>query len=208
MLLIGITGGVGSGKSEALAYLQKRCRCMILKADDLANELKLPGRVCYAPLVALLGEEVLMPDGTIGREKMAGLIFADPALLQQVNALIHPAVKETVRNEVEAQRRLGRLDVCFLEAALLIEDGYEEMLDELWYIHAPEEVRRGRLKESRGYSDRKIDQILCSQLSEETFLAHATAVIENGGGRDGLYAGLDGQLKRLSLLSSDLPGHG
>lgn len=181
MKLIGITGGVGAGKSQVLSYLASRCRCRILLADEVGNEVKLPGQPCYEQLVELLGKDVLAEDGTIDRGRMAEKIFADAGLLSRVNGIIHPAVRVYILQEVEKERSLGNVDFFFLEAALLIEEGYDRVVDELWYIYADEEVRRGRLKESRGYSDAKIDRIFRSQLSEEEFRRHCQRVIENNG---------------------------
>lgn len=181
MKLIGITGGVGAGKSQVLSYLASRCRCRILLADEVGNEVKLPGQPCYEQLVELLGKDVLAEDGTIDRGRMAEKIFADAGLLSRVNGIIHPAVRLYILQEVEKERSLGNVDFFFLEAALLIEEGYDRVVDELWYIYADEEVRRGRLKESRGYSDAKIDRIFRSQLSEEEFRRHCQRVIENNG---------------------------
>ena len=181
MKLIGITGGVGAGKSLVLQLLQKLCRCRVLLADEAGNEVKLPGQPCYERLVELLGRQVLAPDGTIDRKKMAERIFADPALLEQVNGIIHPEVKRYILKQVEEERSKGEIDYFFLEAALLIECGYEAVVDELWYIHADPAVRRQRLMESRGYSDEKVRQIFDSQLSEEEFRTHCRVVIENNG---------------------------
>ena len=181
MKLIGITGGVGAGKSLVLQLLQKHCRCRVLLADEVGNEVKLPGQPCYERLVELLGKQVLSSDGTIDRKKMAERIFADPALLEQVNGIIHPEVKRYILKQVEEERSKGEIDYFFLEAALLIECGYEAVVDELWYVHADPAVRRQRLMESRGYSDEKVRQIFDSQLSEEEFRAHCRVVIENNG---------------------------
>ena len=181
MKLIGITGGVGAGKSLVLQLLQKHCRCRVLLADEVGNEVKLPGQPCYERLVELLGKQVLSSDGTIDRKKMAERIFADPALLDQVNGIIHPEVRRYILKQVEEERSKGEIDYFFLEAALLIECGYEAVADELWYIHADGPVRMARLKESRGYSEEKIRQIFESQLSETEFRAHCSVVIENNG---------------------------
>ena len=181
MKLIGITGGVGAGKSLVLQLLQKHCRCRVLLADEVGNEVKLPGQPCYERLVELLGKQVLSSDGTIDRKKMAERIFADPALLERVNGIIHPEVKRYILKQVEEERSKGEIDYFFLEAALLIECGYEAVVDELWYVHADPAVRRQRLMESRGYSDEKVRQIFDSQLSEEEFRAHCRVVIENNG---------------------------
>ena len=181
MKFIGITGGVGAGKSLVLSTLKEAACCRVLPADDVGYAVKLPGQPCYEALVELLGKDVLQKDGLIDREKMAERIFRDPALLERVNAIIHPAVKQYILQEVEREKRLGKLDFFFLEAALLIEDGYGELVDELWYIHADKDVRARRLKESRGYSEEKINRILASQLSEEAFRQHCDVVIENNG---------------------------
>ena len=136
MKLIGITGGVGAGKTQVLSYLASHCSCRILLADDVANEVKLPGQECYGQLVELLGEGVLDAEGRIDKGKMAALIFADRELLAKVNAIIHPAVKVYILQEVDKERKAGRIAFFFLEAALLIEEGYGKVADELWYIHA------------------------------------------------------------------------
>lgn len=181
MRFIGITGGVGAGKSLVLARLAERCRCRILLADEVGNEVKQPGEVCYGKLVELLGDGILTADGSIDRRKMAAVIFSDPRLLGAVNEIIHPEVRRRILQEVERERERGEADFFFLEAALLIECGYEAVLDELWYVHADREIRRTRLKENRGYSDEKIDQIFASQLPEEAFYAHCCQVIVNNG---------------------------
>ena len=194
MKVIGITGGVGAGKSEILSYLKEHCNCRILMADRLAEELEQPGQDCYDQLLALLGREILQEDGRIDRKKMAARIFADKSLLEAVNAMIHPAVKHAILQIIRDEKEAARLDYLFIEAALLIEDGYAEIVDELWYIHTEEEVRRQRLKASRGYTDEKIDSILREQLSEEEFYRHCHFVIENSGSLESVYEQLDKKL--------------
>lgn len=184
MRLIGITGGVGAGKSELLGWIEAHYACVVLRADELAARLRAPGGACYEKLIALLGREALLPDGQIDRQEMARRLFADETLRASVNAIVHPAVKEAVLAAIEAAKEAGRADYFFLEAALLIEEGYGAILDELWYVKADREVRRKRLKESRGYSDEKIDRMLAAQLSEETFAAHCDFVIDNSGERE------------------------
>lgn len=187
MKIIGVTGGVGSGKSEILHYMEKAYNCRILLADDAARALEAPGGAIYGRLIALLeryparGEEITLPDGQINNPEMARRIFSEPALLREVNALVHPAVREYFLQEAAREREAGRIDFFVLEAALLIEAGYSADLDELWYIYCDVEERRRRLKASRGYSDEKIDSILGSQLPEAEYRAHADVVIDNSG---------------------------
>ncbi|MBR3634704.1 MAG: dephospho-CoA kinase, partial [Lachnospiraceae bacterium] len=92
MKTIGITGGVGCGKSRILEYIRENYNCKIITADDVANEIKEPGEVCYQPLIDLLGKEILGKDKRIDKKKMAAKIFADESLLLKVNDIIHPAV--------------------------------------------------------------------------------------------------------------------
>ena len=194
MKVIGITGGIGSGKSEILAYLQKHTNCRVIIADQLAHELEEPGGACYGPLTELLGRDVLAQDGAIDRKKMAAAIFVDQKLLERVNDIVHPAVKAQLMKEIAHERQTERYDYLFLEAALLIEEGYGQVVDEMWYIHADESTRRKRLKASRGYSDEKIDSILRRQLPEETFYEHCRVVIENSGRLADAYRQIDEKL--------------
>ena len=179
MKVIGITGGVGSGKSALLQAISEEYNCRILLADDIANFLKEPGQRCYEPLVYLLGQGVLDEEGYFDRQKMAELIFGNEALLELVNLVVHPAVKQYIREVIEGERQKGQVEFCFVEAALFIEAGYRDMVDSLWYIFATEEVRVQRLLEGRGYSLEKIHSIMKNQLQEEVFRAKCDVVIDN-----------------------------
>jgi len=194
MKVIGITGGVGAGKSAVLDYLAANHNCRVIKADQAAHQLEEPGGVCYEPLIALLGDEILDAAGKIDRQKMAARIFADSGLLQKVNGIVHPAVKQYLLAQIAKEKESAEKDFLFIEAALLIEEGYAGIVDELWYIRADVNVRRQRLKESRGYSDEKIDAILQSQLLEEDFLKHCDIVIENNGALLGVYEQIEKEL--------------
>ena len=94
MKLIGVTGGVGAGKSQVLGYIRDTYKARILLADEAANDLKKPGMPCYEPVIATLGRQILREDGTINNKKMAEAIFASPEKLAQINAIIHPVVSQ------------------------------------------------------------------------------------------------------------------
>ena len=194
MKVIGITGGVGAGKSALLNYIAEKYHCRILLADELAHKAKEPGEACYEELVRLLSPEILNEDGTIHKGKMAARIFESEDLLREVNSLIHPAVKKMILDEIAAARAEEEIDFLFVEAALLIEDGYLDIVDEMWYIYAREEIRRGRLKESRNYSDEKIDAIMNSQLREEEFRKYCSVVIDNSEGLSAAFHQIDKKL--------------
>lgn len=195
MKTIGITGGVGAGKSLVLDYIKKHYRAKVYLADEIANTLKLPGNLCYQDIVSLLGEDVLCEDKTIDKNKMAEKIFSQKDLLEKVNAIIHPAVKQFVLSEIEQERKKGEIDFFVLEAALLIEDHYDQILDELWYVYANPDVRANRLKESRNYSEEKIAGIMSSQLSEEAFRKHCKVMINNDSDLEYLYFQIDNHLE-------------
>ncbi len=181
MRTIGITGGVGGGKSQILAYLKSHYNCEVILADEVAHRIKEPGERCYKPLVELLGEEVLAADKRIDKGKMAEKIFRDKFLL------MHPMVKEYILEKKERLETEGQIGALFIEAALLIEDGYEEIVDELWYIYASEEARGQRLRAFRGYSEEKIRDIFKQQLSDEEFRNHCSVVIDNSAGLEAAY---------------------
>lgn len=194
MKVIGITGGVGSGKSALLAYIEKQYNCKVLLADEAAHKVKEVGTPCYKKLVELLSADILNVDGTIHKGQMAAKIFSSGELLGKVNDIIHPAVKELILSEIAQAREEKKIDFFFIEAALLIEDGYLNIVDEMWYIYAREEIRRERLKISRNYTDEKIDSIIKSQLAEEEFRKHCKVVIDNSESLMAAYEQIDTKL--------------
>ena len=193
MKLIGITGGVGAGKSEIISYLENKYNCRIEYADKVAHMLEEPGQVCFDKLVSLLGTGILK-DGKIDKASMANAMFKDDTLVDKVNDIVHPAVKDYFLREIKAERKKKKIDYFFIEAALLIECGYEKIVDELWYVYASEETRRKRLKASRGYSDEKIDAIFSNQLAEDEFRKAYDFVINNDADIEDAYRQIDSKL--------------
>lgn len=183
MKVIGITGGVGAGKSEVLGIIRQMTDCVIILADDLARSLEKKGEVCYEPLIELLGKDVCGDDGEIDSKRMAAAIFkkGDKEKLAAVNAIVHPAVKKRILELIDKERKRGEIPYFFIEAALLIEDGYDLIVDEMWYIFATKQERAKRLAQSRGYSQEKIEEIMGNQSSEETFRKYCKVVIDNSG---------------------------
>lgn len=197
MKRIGITGGVGAGKSEVLKLLPLLCHCFVMKADHIASELEARGRECFQPLLALLGDEVLAENGEIDRNKMAQMIFTEEELRKAVNAIVHPAVKREVFRRMETAERAG-YDWCFLEAALLIEDHYHEMLHELWFVSADREVRIARLIAQRGYDRERALHIMHNQCGDAEFRMYCVREIDNSG----TLTALQEELKRVLFQAS------
>ena len=199
MKIIGITGGVGSGKSEVLSYIGKNFDATVLQADEAAHLLMQPGQACYKPLLELLGPGFTDASGNFDRKKMSSVVFRDEKMRLKVNEIVHPSVKKYIRKAIEREEKQGTL-FFFVEAALLIEDKYDEICDELWYIYADEHVRRERLKQDRGYTEHKIDEIMASQLSEEEFSDHCDFEIDNSGDLEDTIRQIDQRMSTYETL--------
>lgn len=196
MKMIGITGGVGSGKSRVLSFLEETYDAVVCQADQVAWKLQEPGEKCYQEIVEHFGTGILNEDGTINRKALGKIVFGNEAQLLVLNAIMHPAVKNEIRNQIQKEAEKN-VNLFVLEAALLIEEHYDEICDELWYIYTNEEIRRQRLKESRQYSDEKIDAIMASQLSEEVFRTACQRVIENSGTFEETCAQINDAIRQL-----------
>lgn len=182
MKFIGITGGVGAGKSVVLSFLEREYNGIVLQADRIAEQLMAPGAICHRQLWEAFGDTgVFLPGQIIDRAAMARVIFSDERRRRRMNEIVHPQVKAYVKELVEREKRAKRYDFVFFEAALLIEEQYHLLCDELWYIYAEEAVRRRRLMDARGYSGEKVDAIFASQLPEKVFRQYCTRVIDNNG---------------------------
>lgn len=191
--VIGITGGVGAGKSQVLSLLKENFGAEVIAADEVGRELMEPGGACFLPVAELFGPAVIKADGTLDRTMIAGIIFQDKQMLERQNAIIHPAVKA----EIIRRCRLSEAKWIAVEAALLLEAHYEDVCDEFWYIFADEETRRRRLKESRGYTDERINAVMNSQLTDEQFRCGCDRVIDNSGSLAETKAQIERALREL-----------
>ena len=179
MRVIGITGGVGSGKSEVLRYLKEAYGAWVCQMDETAKELQRKGTDCYSRIVEHFGERILNAEGELDRSALSRIVFADDSELRVLNEIVHPEVVRLVGRDIKQKRSQG-VEIYVLEAALLPDVG-KELCDELWYIYTEEKVRRERLKASRGYTDERITRMIASQPGEERFRSACTAVIDNSG---------------------------
>lgn len=179
MKVLGITGGVGNGKSMVLDYITKTYDARGIQADLAAHALMEPDGACFAPIVKCFGTEILNSDGRIDRKKLGAAVFADSEKIKRLNSIVHPGVKAYIIEEIAKEKEDGKKSLFVIEAALMIEDHYEEFCDEIWYIYAAEQVRWRRLTESRGYAPEKVKQIMNNQLPEEEFRRHCNFVVDN-----------------------------
>lgn len=180
MKIIGITGGVGAGKTQILEYLNNKYGATICQADKVAKKLQKKGGACYDAIVSHFGEEILDGKGELNRSLLADIVFNDQKEREILNAIVHPAVKEEIRKKIVQEER-RHTNIFIIESALLIEDNYDEICDELWYIYVKDDIRKKRLIFSRGYDAKKVDEIIAAQLPKDEFLRYCDRVIDNSG---------------------------
>ncbi|MBE5929462.1 MAG: dephospho-CoA kinase [Lachnospiraceae bacterium] len=183
MKVIGITGGVGAGKSTVVGILQKHYTIEYLHCDAIAHELMERGGSAHEELLSLFGEDLVNADGTLNRSKLYERAFLGDRV-EELNACVHPKVRIYVEDRIASLRAEKFDGTVLIEAALLIEAGYKEICDELWYVHAPVEMRRARLKANRGYSDERVDSIMEEQATEELFFSASDFVLYNDSSQE------------------------
>lgn len=198
MVIIGVTGGVGAGKSMIMDYLKSSWGACDVRLDDVSRDLLQKDGRCYDGAVQLFGGKTVREDGSLDRQAIAGIIFGDEEMRTALDRLIHPAVKEETLEIIRRERERGT-DLLTIEAALLLEDNYDEICDEIWYIYADEETRKKRLAVSRGYDEKRIAGTMERQMSEEEFRTRADFVIDNSGDFEAAKAAVDGRLRVLGF---------
>lgn len=179
MKVYGITGGAGTGKSEVIKMLQENFGGCVIMSDEVARELMQKGNISYQLIVEYFGRDILMDDGEIDRKKLADHVFNNKEALEKLNSMTHPYVKDEIRKLIAEAEASGECRFVALESAILLECGYEDICDEFWYVYTKPEIRRQRMKETRDYSDEKVDSVMRNQQPDEVFFKQCSFVIEN-----------------------------
>jgi len=187
VILVGLTGGIGSGKSTVSALLAER-GAVILDADAVARELQRAGQPVLAAMIERFGDEMLTEDGELDRPRLAALVFADPAALADLNALVHPAVGVELVRRIEAAR--GTDAVVVLDSPLLAEHPRDGMAATI-VVDVPIETAVERLVHQRGMTEADARARIARQISRDERLATADRVIDNSGDRAALEAQVD-----------------
>jgi len=177
--VIGLTGGIGSGKSTVSQYL-KKLGAVIIDADKVGHEAFQPGTDTWREVVAAFGRDILTPNGEIDRKKLGAIVFNNPQALGQLNRIMHPKMRDMMKAQIDEHRRQG-VAVVVLEAAILIEANWTPLVDEVWVTRATEAAVLERLKKQRGLAEEQTLARIRSQLSDEERLKHADVVITNEG---------------------------
>lgn len=182
-MVIGMAGGVGSGKSTVLSIMEQEYPVQICMADELGHAALEQGTEAYVAVVAAFGEEILRGDGRVDRNVLSDIVYRDGEKLSVLNGIIHPFVKKEIRRQID-QCPPGRLFV--LETAILFESGCDELCDEVWGVITEDEIRVRRLMESRGYTREKAESIMKKQMGNGELAKRCQRLIVNDGDREEL----------------------
>jgi dephospho-CoA kinase len=180
MLVVGLTGGVATGKSTVARMLRAR-GAAVLDTDALVHELQAPGTEVYRAILDAFGSDILAPDGTLDRQKLGTRIFADPEARRRLEAIVHPAVAAEIRRRVEVLRREGRTRLCIVEAALLVEAGRHGIVDRIVAVTAPEAEQVARLRAKSGLGEEEAWRRVRAQLPSAAKAGRADHVLVNDG---------------------------
>ena len=196
MLVIGLVGGIGSGKSVATAMLAER-GAEIINADLVGHEVYEPGKPGFDAIVAEFGNEVVGDDGRIDRKRLGTRVFADAAKLARLNAIVHPLIRAEIERRIERARANGEVRAVVVEAAILLEAGWRSLVDQVWVVSARREDVLARLAAQRGMAETETAARIAKQMTDAERRSAADVVIENTGSLDDLRTRLEGLWQTL-----------
>ena len=179
MLVIGLTGGIGTGKTQVSEMLEK-LGAAIVDADLLGHQIYVPHSEGWREVVEAFGEGILAPDGEIDRTTLGPIVFGDPEALKKLNAITHPKIYALADECLKKLAEQGS-EVAVLEAALLIEAKWTPLVNEVWVTTAPEHDVVKQIQERNGLSEEAVRSRIASQMAQEERITHADVVIENAG---------------------------
>lgn len=186
MLIIGLTGGIGSGKSEAAGVLE-RLGAVIVNADLAGHEAYRSGREAWHAIVQAFGDSVVGPGGEIDRKVLGAIVFGDPAQLRRLNEIVWPEIRRILQARIEAEKLAGRANAVIVEAAVLLEAGWDDLVDEVWVVDASDALVSRRLQ-AKGFPPDQARARMRAQHSSEARRARADVVIRNDGDLSALEA--------------------
>ncbi len=183
-MIIGLTGGIGSGKSTVAKILGEHGAEIIL-ADKVAREVVEPGMPAYQQIVDTFGKGILCDSGHIDRKKLGDIVFADPKLLKVLNGLTHSATAAKIKQELELMKGKGA-QIIVVEAVVPVKQGFLDLVDTVWVVLADEPVRVKRIMERNHYTKKEAKQRIRAQMSDEMYISHAGQIVYNNGTIDDL----------------------
>ncbi len=177
MRVIGLTGGIATGKSSVAALLAEH-GAEVIDADQLARDAVAPGTAALQRIVELFGQQALLPDGSLNRQAVRDMVFNESARRQQLEAILHPAIKERALQQIE-QARIRGFDVVVYMAPLLIEANATDRVDEIWVVTVRPEVQMARLMARDGCNQKQAEQIIAAQMPLAEKEHFGVVVIDN-----------------------------
>ncbi len=177
MRVIGLTGGIGTGKSQ-VALILEELGAVVVNADLLGHQAYLPKTEAWQQIVDAFGPEVVGPEGEIDRKRLGGIVFSDPRAKARLDAIAWPQIAKLAQQQLETLRK-EETDTIILEAAVLVEAGWDFLVDEVWVTHAPRDLVRQRLKLRDGLTMEEIDRRIEAQIPFEERLKEGYVPIEN-----------------------------
>jgi dephospho-CoA kinase len=178
--VIGLSGGIGAGKSTVAAMLAER-GALVIDADRVGHEVYQPGTEGFRQVKGAFGARIVGPDGTIDRRVLGAIVFDDPAALARLNAIVHPLIVAELGRRIAAARRENVARPIVVEAAILAEAGWRGLFDRLWVVTARPETAIARVVASRGLAREDVERRLAAQMPEVERRRLADLVIENDG---------------------------
>lgn len=179
-MIIGLTGGIGSGKSVVGGILAE-LGAHVIDTDKVGHRVYAPGSEGFTRIVETFGRKVVAPDGAIDRKKLGAVIFADAERRAALNAIVHPLIFGEIMREIGERRNAGFTAPIVLEAPILVEAKGTGLVDQIWVVAAPPEAVRARLSDARAMSRAEIDARVAAQLDDAERRCHADVVLENDG---------------------------
>ncbi|HSU90819.1 MAG TPA: dephospho-CoA kinase [Sporolactobacillaceae bacterium] len=185
MLTIGLTGGIGSGKSTAAKILAE-FGAPIIDADKVAHTTYAPGGAAYDAVIAAFGTEIVAVDRTIDRKKLGAIVFGNPDRLNKLTSIVWPATFKSIRAQLDGLRASGEKMPVVVEAAILIEANWQPLCDEIWLVRASRQAVIERIERQRGLKPTETEARIRAQLSDDERAKHASLMIDNDGSLDAL----------------------
>ncbi|MDA0987705.1 MAG: dephospho-CoA kinase [Chloroflexi bacterium] len=184
MVVIGLAGGIGTGKS-AVSRILEELGAVVLDADKFGHEVYLPNTDGLREVVAAFGEDVLLPSGEVDRRALGGKVFGNPEAMGKLNSIAWPRIRQKLMDGIEEQRSAGT-QVVVLDAAVLIEAGWTDAADEVWVVTAPETDVVQRIQARNNITEEQVRARMSSQMSTGERVKHADVIVENNGDLEGL----------------------
>ena len=184
MYTIGLTGGIGTGKSEVLSILRD-LGASTVEADLLAHEIYSPGKPAWQDIIDTFGSGILTPEQQINRKKLGEIVFADRNKLSKLNQIVHPRIFDHLKELIEEQKMVGTR-LLVIEAAVLIEAKWTEMVDSVWVVQASKGIIINRLKEKTTLTEEQITQRINAQISDGQRQKKANEILTNNGDKSDL----------------------